>query len=183
MIRINLVPYHERAKIENLRRQINIIAGSFIVFFLLIVMIQIQVSFRISGLEKEIKGKEDHLVALNKEVGDVERVKKEKAILEKKLSVIRSLDQDRLYPVRMFDDINVRMPAGQMWLEKLTQTGMELKIEGVAKDDTVVARFMKNLELSPYIQSVDLGVARQTEMGDTKLQRFNLTCVLKKGIS
>lgn len=183
MIRINLLPYHERAKIENLRRQIVIIAGCFIVFFLLILAIQLQISYQINRLQHDIKEKEARLVVLNKEVGDVERVKKEKAILEKKLSVIKRLDQDRLFPVRMFDDINIRIPAGQIWLEKLTQTGMELRIEGVAKDNTVVARFMKNLELSPYVQSVDLSVTKQAEFGDAKLQRFNITCILKKGIS
>lgn len=183
MIRINLLPYHEIAKKENIKRQISVMILSSIAFCLLIVAVQIQISLQISNLQKVIKDKENRLVALNKEVGDVERVKKEKAILEKKLSVIVSLDQDRLYPVKLLDDMNVRVPARQLWLDKLTQTGTELKIEGVAKDNTVVARFMKNLELSPYIQSVDLGVAKQEDFGSDKFQRFNITCILKKEIS
>jgi type IV pilus assembly protein PilN len=183
VIRINLLPYHEMAKKENIKRQISVIVLSFIAFCLLIIAAQIQVSLEISSLGKAIKNKESRLAMLNKEVGDVERVKKEKAILEKKLSVIMSLDQDRLYPVKMLDDINIRIPARQLWLEKLTQTGMELRIEGVARDNTVVARFMKNLELSPYIQFVDLGVAKQEEFSGNKFQRFNITCILKKGIS
>ncbi len=74
------------------------------------------------------------------------------------------------------------VPAKEAWLEKITQTGQELRIEGMARDNGIVARFMKNLEKAGFVQSVDLVVSREKEVAGVKLQQFILTCVIKKGI-
>ena len=44
MIKINLLPYREKEKKENLSRQISIIAGSFVIFILLLVFVQFKFS-------------------------------------------------------------------------------------------------------------------------------------------
>jgi len=64
----------------------------------------------------------------------------------------------------------------------MIQAGNNLRIEGVARDNGTVARFMKNLEKIGFIQSVDLVVTKEQEVAGVKLQQFILTCVLDKGI-
>jgi type IV pilus assembly protein PilN len=182
MIRINLLPYREKAKKENLRYQIMIISGSLVVFFLLLLSVQFYISMSINNLGKEIKAGDARLVILNKKVGDLEGFKKNKKELEQKLAVINSLEGDRLFPVRMLDEIRQIVPENEAWLEKLKETGKDLRIEGIARDNGTVARFMKNLEKAGFVQSVDLVVTREKEVAGVKLQQFVLTCVLKKGI-
>ena len=118
---------------------------------------------------------------MNKKVGDIEGFKKDKKELEQKLGVINSLETNRLFPVRMLDELNLLVPAKEAWLEKITQTGQDLRIEGMARDNGTVARFMKNLEKARFVQSVDLVVSREKEVAGVKLQQFILTCVMKKG--
>jgi len=179
MIRINLLPYREKEKKENLKRQIIVITGSFIFFLLLLVFFQRSISMSITNLEKKVKNSEDRLVVLTKIVGDIEVFKADKNDLEKKLKIIKTLEENRLAPVRMLDELTMLVPANDLWLEKFSEKGKDLRIEGVARDNTVVARFMKNLELSNYIKSIDLVSSRQTEISGVKLQQFVMTCALR----
>jgi type IV pilus assembly protein PilN len=182
MIRINLLPYREKAKKENLQRQILIISASLVVFFLLLTSLQFYITMRIGDLEKQIKAGDARLVILNKKVGDLEGYKRNKKELEQKLGVINSLEGNRLFPVQMLDEIRQIVPANEAWLEKVKETGNDLRIEGMARDNGTVARFMKNLEKAGFIESVDLVVTREKEVAGVMLQQFVLTCVLKRGI-
>jgi type IV pilus assembly protein PilN len=182
MIRINLLPYREIAKKETQSRQIFILAGSFLLFLLILGAVQLYFWRSISSLEEDVKVKEERLVVLNKTIGEVEKFKKEKQILEKKLAVIDELEKNRSYPVRMLADIASQVPVKDVWLDKLSQNPGSLSIEGRGRDNFAIVRFMKNLEGSMYIQSVELVSSKQSELSGIKLQQFNLSCVLRKGV-
>jgi type IV pilus assembly protein PilN len=181
MIKINLLPYREKEKKESLQQQIIIFSGTLVLFLLIILGVHLYFIMNVGGLENRIREAEAKLVVLDKKVGDIEGFKKDKRELEQKLGVINSLETDRLFPVRMLDELNMLVPAKEAWLEKITQTKQELRIEGMARDNGVVARLMKNLEKSEFIRSVELVVSREKELAGVKLQQFILTCVIKKG--
>jgi type IV pilus assembly protein PilN len=182
MIKINLLPYREKEKKENLQHQIITLSGALVLFLLIILAIHLYFSMNISGMETKIREGDARLIVLNKKVGDIESFKKDKRDLEQKLGVINSLETDRLFPVRMLDGLNMLVPAKEAWLEKITQTKQELRIEGTARDNGAVARFMKSLEKAEFIQSVELVVSKEKELVGVRLQQFILTCVIKKGI-
>jgi len=182
MIKINLLPYREKAKKENLQHQIIILAGTLGLFLLIILAVHLFFSMSISGMETKIQEAEARLVVLNKKVGDIEGFKRDKKELEQKLGVINSLEKNRLFPVRMLDELNLLVPSKEAWLEKITQKGQELRIEGVAVDNGTVARFMKSVEKAGFVQSVELVVSREKELAGVKLQQFVLACVMKKEI-
>jgi type IV pilus assembly protein PilN len=182
MIRINLLPYREAAKKENIKRQITIVAGSFIIFLLILVFFKISLISNLSTLEAQIKDKDEKLVVLTKKLGDIEGLKRDIKELEQKLSVIKGLEADRFFPVRMLDELAQLVPQKEIWLEKIAETaGSGLRIEGVARDNMVVARFMKSLEFSSFISSVSLVSTKEKEVSGIKLQQFTLSCVLKRG--
>jgi type IV pilus assembly protein PilN len=182
MIKINLLPYREKAKKENLKSQIFILSGALVLFLLIILSVHLYFSMSISNMETKIREAEAKLVVLDKKVGDIEGFKRDKKELEQKLGVINSLETNRLFPVRMLDELNLLVPAKEAWLEKITQTGQELRVEGMARDNGTVARFMKSMEKAVFVQSVELVVSREKELAGVKLQQFILTCVMKKGI-
>jgi type IV pilus assembly protein PilN len=181
MIRINLLPYREKEKKENLQRQITISAGILVLLLLILTAVYLYITASISGLETKIKQGEANLVVLNKKVGDIEGFKKDKKDLEQKLGVIGSLEGNRLFPVQMLDELNLIFPAKDAWLEKVVVADKSLRIEAVAKDNGTVALFMKSLEKASFIKSVDLVVAKEKEMTGMKLQQFILMCVMKRG--
>jgi type IV pilus assembly protein PilN len=181
MIRINLLPYREKEKKANLQSRIVFLTGSLVIYLLAIGGIHFYFSMSISGLEKSIQEENAKLVVLNKKVGDIDARKKDKQEVEAKLGVIKSLEGNRLFPVLMLDELNLLVPAKDIWLEKINQTGNELRIEGMARNNDVVARFMKSLEKASFVQTVDLIGTKEKEVSGNKLQQFILTCITKKG--
>jgi len=180
MILINLLPYREKQKQAGLKKQLIILSGSFLVFLLVLAGIHLYMAFSISSLEKEIQEKEDTLTRLNKIVGQVETFKKDKNSLEKKLSVIARLEENRLAPVRYLDELNLAVPTRDVWLDRLSQKDTELQLEGVARNNMVLSRFMRNLENMSFLQTVDLVSSKQKDFSGMKLYQFVLSCKIKK---
>ncbi len=111
MIRINLLPYQEKAKKETQTKQIVIIAGCFILFFLIIGVVHLWITASVRSLEQDVKSKDEKIMSLNKIIGEVEQIKNEKKILEKKLGVIGNLEKNRNYPVRLLADVASLVPT------------------------------------------------------------------------
>lgn len=181
MIKINLLPYREKEKKENLARQISIIVGSFIIVTLLLIFVQFNLTSSINSLEVQVKESEATLVTLDKKIGDLDKFKKDKKELELKLGVIKTLEENRLAPVKTLDDLAMLVPQQSIWLTKLTQNNDKLTIEGVGRDNIAVADFMKTIENFAPIKSVDLVTSKKTEIAGITLQQFNFSCVMKKG--
>ena len=181
MIRINLLPYREKEKKENLQRQIVISGGILILVALILVAGYLYITASISGLETKIKQGEAKIAVLNKKVGDIEGFKRDKKELEQKLGVIGSLEGNRLFPVQMLDELNLIFPTKDAWLEKVVVTGTNLRIDGVAKDNGTVALFMRNLEKASFIKTVELVVTKEKDVTGARLQQFILMCAMKRG--
>jgi len=181
MIKINLLPYHEKAKKENVSRQIFIAVGSFLVVILLLILGMIQLTSTISNLESQVVVKKAELAELNKKIGDLEKFKADKKELEQKLAVIHTLEENRLAPVKTLDDLAALVPSKNIWLTKITQQGNNFKIEGVGRDNIAVADFMKTVETFEPIKSVNLVSSKKTEISGITLQLFIFSCVMKKG--
>lgn len=182
MIRINLLPYREKEKIEDITRQIMIIGITFVIFLLALGGTQLYLSLSISSLNENITKQQQELDRLNKVIGDIEVFKKDKALLEKKLAIINNLEENRLAPVRMLDELTSVVPVKDVSLEKISEKGEVITIEGIARNNIAVAHFMKNLAGSTFIKSVDLISTKEKEISGIKLQQFNVSCVKKKGL-
>jgi type IV pilus assembly protein PilN len=181
MIRINLLPYREKKKKEYLIQQIYIVTGLFVMFLLLLVWLQVWISSSISDLKSQIKESEVSLVELDKKIGNLDKFKKDKKELEQKLGVIATLEENRLAPVKTLDNLALLVPSKDIWLIRITQKGDRLSIEGIGRDNIIVADFMKDIEKFDPIKSVDLISSKKTDISGITLQQFNFSCILKKG--
>jgi type IV pilus assembly protein PilN len=181
MIKINLLPYREKAKKDTFFRQIFIVAGLFVFFILVLVWVTVSIKSSISDLETNIKESESLIGDLNKKIGDLEKFKKNKKELEEKLGVIATLEENRLAPLKTLDNLALLVPPKDIWFVKINQKGNHINIEGIGRDNIVVANFMKSIEQFDPIQSVDLVSSKKTEIAGITLQQFTFSCALKKG--
>jgi type IV pilus assembly protein PilN len=142
--------------------------------------VYLYISYVIGNLETDIATREARLVVLKKIIGEIDDIREEKRVLEKKLAVINRLEEGRLYPVRMLDEVNTLVPPKDIQLTKVSEQGSRVSIEGMGRDNIAVALFMKNLELSKYVQSVDLISSKQVDISGVKVNQFSLSCVKKR---
>jgi type IV pilus assembly protein PilN len=181
MIKINLLPYREKAKKESRSKQIFYFGAFLILFVLGLVWSYFYFASEVSGLEEKVATSKQTLTLLNAKVGDLEKFKAQKAELELKLGVIGKLEENRLLPVKMLDDLSMLVPQKNIWLTKIEQNGDSLKIEGVGRDNIAAADFMKTIEGFPPIKSVDLVSSKKIEISGVTLQQFAFICKMKKG--
>jgi len=165
---------------EDLTRQIIIIVITLVVFLLVIGSFQLYLSIRTSNLEKNVKLQEEEIARLTKTIGDIEQYKLNKATLERKLAIINNLEENRLAPVMMLDELSLLVPVKDVWLDKISERGSEITMDGMARNNIAVAHFMKNLSGANFVTTVDLLSTREKEISGMKLQQFVISCVKKK---
>jgi len=180
MIRINLLPYREREKKEDITRQVVIIGITLVVFLIAIGSFQLYLTMSVSSLEKNIKSQEDELTRLTKTIGDIEKYKMNKTVLERKLAIINNLEENRLAPVVMLDELSTLTPVKDVWLDKISEKGSDITLEGVARNNIEVAHFMRNLAAANFVKTVDLVSTKEREVSNMRLQAFVISCMKKR---
>jgi len=180
MVKINLLPYHQQKRAEGSLKKLIIGASAVIAFLLIIFSVHLYLVLQVGSLEEKLKTEEERLAELTKIAGEIDQVRIDKKTVEKKLQIIKTLEENRLKPVIMLDELTTTVPAGQIWLTNLTGSAEGYKLEGMARDNADIARFMNNLERIARFNTVDLLTSKQSIIGNTKLQAFTLSCALKQ---
>ncbi|MEO8603579.1 MAG: PilN domain-containing protein [bacterium] len=184
MIRINLLPIKETERAIGRRQQVSLVALGTTVALLIMVVPFILQSRKLAMLEGQIQQVNTEVQAFNaqvKEVHDLDRLKKE---VETKLRIIQALNQKRVGPEHVLDDLSVSTPDS-LWLTDFTEIGGNATFTGKALDNETIARFMRQLQDSPYFHSVDLvetshAVAQTTPAGAAPDQRAMFTQFIVK---
>jgi type IV pilus assembly protein PilN len=177
MIRINLLPVGRRPVEEKVRKEIS-------VFFLLMFFSLAVMAYFHIGHTREIKRIGETKKTVDKEIRryrdrqkQLDELKKKENVMKQKLKVIEDLRKNRDLPVRILDELAVRIPADKMWIKTLSQKGGILTLTGVARGNETIAQFMEILAKSPYIDpnAVVLKQSRQVKIEGYKLKNFNLS--------
>lgn len=177
MIRINLLPQHAKKRRISVRQ---IFLGYLASIALALVIVGIIWFFQ----KREIDGLRAHLARVEEEVRQyakyetlLKEVTQKKQLIDKKREVIMGLQRDRDTLVRLLALISAEIPPEKMWLERLTQGGNSMTLNGIALSNESIADFMRNLESSPYVVkgTVNLTHSRQMVVAGRKLREFQIT--------
>lgn len=178
MIRINLLPIGRRPVEEKIRKEVSYFV--LMVGFSLAVMgwFHVQHTNDIKRLTNDKQKMDSEIQRYQSRQKQLEKLKKRQKILRQKLQVIENLRKNRDLPVRVLNELAVRIPSDKMWIRTLTKKGRTLTLEGVARGNETIAQFMESLARSPYINAnqVVLKQSRQVKIKGYKLKAFNLRC-------
>lgn len=180
MVKINLLPYHQQKRAEGSFKKLITAISGVVIFVLVMGSVHFYLILEVGSLEEKLKSEQERLVVLTKVAGEINQVKIDKKTVEKKLEIIKSLEENRLKPVILIDELTTTVPAGHIWLTNLAGSASGYKLEGIARDNVAIARFMSNLERTARFNTVDLLTSKQSIIGNTKLQAFTLSCALKQ---
>jgi len=181
MIKVNLLPYREKKKEVQSKSQVVVLGAIGLAFVVLLGGFHIFTVMRLNDLENQVQSTQQTLQQLKSSIGDINQFKKAKEILEKRLNIINYLEKNRFTKVFFLDDLTSMVPANQVWIKSMKESETDVKIDGFARDNIAIAKFMRNLEKSKQLTSIDLVSSKQTEIAGNKLKQFTLSCGLKKG--
>lgn len=144
MIRINLLPIRAVKKQELGRKQL-------ILFALVLIGAGIANYYwydkkndEKERLVAQVAAVKKEIAELDRIIGEVKNIAKEKQSLEEKLKVLETLKRGRTGPVKMLDALATATPKN-VWLRKFDEKSGSLAIEGSALSNDDLAEYMKAL--------------------------------------
>lgn len=181
MIRINLLPVRAAKKKESLRFQLTV--AGLVTFLVFAVMMAFYMTKRseASNLAEDLSRGRTELDELAKKIGELDKIKEQKRIVEEKLNVIRSLEAAKTGPVNLFSRVGGAIPSNA-WLSSIKDEGAIVVLKGFASDDEVVADFMRGLQRHKELGNVELEVAQRTVEKETGADVVGFTIRLEKQV-
>jgi Tfp pilus assembly protein PilN len=179
MIRINLLPPEEKQARKSLaiKRPTGLLVPLVVLGASVGVVVASVVHQQalLQSLGRDLRAVEGEIARLEPEVRLVERLGKERAELDLRLSVIDQLSEKRFDAVRLIDELDRAVPE-YLWLTGAVQTGPDkMNVEGVTFSNLIIADYMTRLDRSAYFANVDLGVAERGLIDERDVVKFKLT--------
>jgi type IV pilus assembly protein PilN len=176
MLRINLLPIRQLKKRAKAKNQILSFFAVFICLIGILCLVLIYQTGKIKSIQSNITELTNEQKRLAPEVAAVDKLKKDKEELERKISIINQLKAESSLTVRVLDEVANAVDNSRMWLTSFNQQGNSLALTGIALDNQTVAQFMDMLKKSPYIHSVNLSNSSLKKISDRSLKEFVLAC-------
>lgn len=183
MIRINLLPVRAVKKAEAGRKQLMIFA---VLVLAAVVGNYFWVADRNEAREKleaQVTSLQKEIADLDRIIGEVKNITKEKQQLEDKLGVLDTLKRGRTGPVKMLDAMTVAIPKN-VWLRAMNEANGAMALEGSAVSNEDIAEYMKALSnvvwtpegIGRYVEEPRKGdVSVRVELSTTgQVQEFSL---------
>lgn len=174
MIRINLLPYRELARAAR-RRQFNILLGMAVAAGVVVVLLghsfiaasQSTQDARNAFLDQEI-------AKLDIQIGEIKKIREQTQALLARKQVVETLQSNRTEVVHLFDQMIRLLPEG-LYLKSFSQAGNVVTLSGYTQSSARVSTLMRNLENSPWFESVSLVEIKVATVNNLRANEFVLT--------
>ncbi len=180
MIRINLLPVRAAKKKEMGRQQLVLFAGLVILVLGLNAIWWFNVSHARDEKVAQAAKLRAEIAQLEKIIGEVNTISKDKKALEEKLAVLDQLRKARTGPVKALDSLAQTLPQ-RAWFHEVTEKAGSLVIKGGAVSNEDLADLMRELKRSKYFTEPTLRKSVQStdKESGSKYIEFELTCGVK----
>ncbi len=162
MIRINLLPVKEAQRAIGRRQQLSVAVLGLVLAILAMIVPYLLQGHTLARLDTELEQLRVQVVKLDQQTREVRDLEKKHKELQAKLKVIEDLNQKRVGPVRILQDLSSATPE-KLWLLDFTDVNAQATITGLALDNQTIATFMRQLQSSKYFFEVDLVETSQSE--------------------
>lgn len=179
MIRVNLLPWRaERRKVQ--RKHLALLAG---VVSAIASGIIIAVHGVIAGYIASQDGRNEYLkgenARLDKEIGEIKKLRDEIAALLARKQVIERLQADRSQVVHLLDQLVRQTPDG-VYLRSLKQQGLGINLIGYAQSNARVSTLMRNFSASPHLENPVLVEIKAATVNSKRVSEFTMNVRLKQ---
>ena len=171
MIRINLLPVAETARVAG-RRQ-DIAFGVLAVGGLVLALVGAHgwQKARMYAANRALRNVTQELQSIQGPYADVQKLEAQKGELREKLRVIGQLERKKVGPVRILAGLSEATPE-KLWLTEFADAGGTLKLTGLGVDEQTVADFMRRLGTFSFFRTVDLDETSQVTQDGAKVKKF-----------
>lgn len=156
MIKINLLPVKEEKLVNEAKGFLLIVAVSLGLVVVLAVLNSTMLVEQEDESKKRITEADKEIANLKTIMGEIKSLKAKKAKLQEKMDMIVKLQEQNVGPVRVLDELSLKIPSNKIWLEDISLNGNRMTMTGKTLENQEVANFMKQLENSLFFSNIDL---------------------------
>ena len=166
MARINLLPWREEFRQEKKKEfQVQIFGVALLAAVVAFAWITV-VDTSIDNQRQRNAMLESEIQILEKQVQEIQELKKKREELIARMKVIQDLQGTRPTIVRYFDEMVRAVPDG-VFFQSLTRVGNSISITGITESSNRVSTFMRNLDKSEWFANPNLkSIKANTSFGD-----------------
>ncbi len=160
MAHINLLPWREERRKEQLRQFLTMLGLSVVLMLLVILAVHLQYSRMISAQAARNSFMKNEITAVEKQIREINALAKEKKRLLARMEVIQQLQRNRPGIVHLFEEMVKVIPEGAH-IKSLTQKGKSLTINGIAQSNARVSAYMRNIDGSDWLTKPMLNIIQK----------------------
>jgi len=173
MANLNLLPWRELRRKELDRQVRNIGVGVAILMAALVGWAYLFMNNLIEEQDQRNSFLNQEIKKVEKELKEVNKVKKKKAQLLSRMEVIQKLQSDRTRMVKLFDGLARNLPKG-MYLSLFQINGNKITLKGSADSNGTISKFMRSIEGSEYFTTPNLNVINIRNDKGLRVSNFTL---------
>lgn len=175
MIRINLLPVREIKRRNKAKKELTIAALLVALFIALLTAFSVYQIMVVKGLKSDLTDLQAKKSQHDARLKEIKKLEEEKALLLTRIGVIEQLKKSASVTVHVLDDVALRTPSDRIWLTDLSQNGNQIQVNGMSLDNQTVAKYMVDLEGSPYMENLVLVKSDMKKYADRDLKAFTIT--------
>jgi len=178
-VHINLLPYREERRRMRQRQfgtQIGLVAA---LALAIVLLLHVLVSGNITAQEERNQFLKQELARLDKDIGEIGRLKQEVAALLARKQVIERLQSDRAQAVHLLDQLVRQVPEG-VYLRQVKQVGLGINLQGYSQANARVSTLMRNLAESAYLENPVLVEIKSATVNNRRVSEFSMNVSLRE---
>lgn len=174
MIEINLLPIRDIKRRAKAKKELAL--GGLIVaaFLALLALFGIVLVSTVKNLQAELAAVQNEKRQYDTQLKEIKELEQRKENLLRMISVIEQLEKASPLAVHVLDEVASRTPPDRIWLTDVSKSGSQMQIGGMSLDNQTVAKYMLDLEDSPYMSGLSLVKSDTRSYADRELKAFNL---------
>lgn len=174
MAHINLLPWRDEYRQEKKKEFFTILAGFCILGALCGYVWVSTVQGSIDDQNARNKRLQDEIALLQKQVAEIQELKKRRTELIARMEVIQGLQGTRPVIVRYFDELVRAVPDG-VYIKTLNRQGDSFRLEGVGESPNRISALMRNFENSQWFATPSISSLQAAPSEGEEAQSFRMT--------
>ncbi len=179
MTRINLLPWREERREQRKRQFFGMLGLAAIVGIAIGFLWIFWMGSRIDNQNQRNQYLQVQIKQLDAKIAEIKDLEKTRDRLLARKKIIEKLQANRSQMVHLFDELVKRTPDS-VRLTSMAQNGQSLHLDGVAQSNASVATYMRNIDSSPWLGSVNLKKTENKSPDTTMPYVFALDAKLTK---
>ncbi|MDH5354488.1 MAG: PilN domain-containing protein [Gammaproteobacteria bacterium] len=171
---INLLPWREERRQDQKKQFVIMLVATIVLGAAIVGLIHMQMSAKIDYQLSRNKFITAEISKLDAQIAEIRDLRKVRRNLLERMEIIQDLQTSRPSIVHLFTEIVGTVPNG-VYLEKLSQTGNNLIMNGLAESNARVSTYMRNLSNSEWLKDPNLTVIEIEDKKVTRISSFTLT--------